>query len=54
MNITIELNGTFYKVEAKNVRGETLLKNFIDGVVEVEELFGYEKYLKIVTIAKEW
>ena len=51
MNLTIEINGTFTKVEAKNVRGETLLSNFIDGVVEAKELLEYPDYLTITILA---
>ncbi len=29
MNLTVEINGEFKKVEALNERGETLLNNFI-------------------------
>jgi hypothetical protein len=53
MNLTIDIDGTFKKVEAKNKRGVTLLNNFIDGVVEAKELEykQYKSYLKITTLA---
>ena len=51
MNLTIEIEGTFYKVEAKNERGETLLSHFIDGVIEPKELLDYENYLNITPLA---
>ncbi len=51
MNLTIEINNEFVKVEAKNVRGETLLSNFIDGVVEAKELLEYPSYLKVTSLA---
>ena len=53
MSLTIEINGQFKKVEAKNERGVTLLNHFIDGVIDSKELEypQYEKYLKITTLA---
>ena len=53
MNLTIEINGQFFKVEAKNKRGVTLLNHFIDGVIDSKELEypQYKKYLKITTLA---
>jgi hypothetical protein len=53
MNLTIEINGTFKKVEALNERGTTLLNNFIDGVVEAKELENnqYKSYLQITSLA---
>ena len=53
MNLTIEINGTFKRVEANNERGVTLLSNFIDGVVEAKELeySQYKSYLTITTLA---
>jgi len=54
MNLTVEINGEFKKVEALNERGETLLNNFIDGAVGAREL-KYKQYnrsyLKITTLA---
>ena len=53
MNLTVEINGTFKRVESNNKRGITLLNNFIDGVVEAKELeySQYNSYLTITTLA---
>lgn len=49
MNLTIEINGTFKRVEANNERGVTLLNNFIDGVIDAKEL-EYEQYANYLTL----
>lgn len=53
MKITVEINGTFKSVESKNERGQVLLNNFLDGVVEAKELEypQYKNYLNITTLA---
>lgn len=53
MNLTVEINGKFKKVEAKNERGVALLNHFIDGVIEAKELEypQYKGYLNITTLA---
>ena len=53
MNLTIEINNKFYKVEAKKERGNVLLNNFIDGVVEAKELMNkqYKSILNITLLA---
>jgi len=55
MNLTINKDGIFYKVDAINKKGNDILECFIEDLIDVNELFEtiHSKHLKIVILAVE-
>lgn len=55
MDLTINKDGIFYKVDAINKKGNDILECFIEDLIDVNELFEtiHSKHLKIVILAVE-
>ena len=55
MKITVNKDGKFLEVKAKNERGDRVIECFFDGLVEIEELFEshYIKLFEVRVLAEE-
>ena len=55
MKITVNKDGKFLEVKAKNERGDRVIECFFDGLIEVEELFEshYIKLFEVTILAEE-